>query len=90
MTTEQAIAVAVPACLVVGSIAKAVKGYPDRHIPTACAVSGAVLVGWLTGWQPQSIISGFVAGFAATGMNQMYRQIGGSTNRKPEKEDRET
>lgn len=91
MSTEQAIAIAMPACLVVGGIAKAVKGYPDRHIPTACAVAGALMVGWMTGWQPQSIIAGFAAGFGATGMNQMYRQLaGGAGNHKSQKEDRET
>lgn len=90
MTTEQAIAAAVPSCLVVGAIAKAIKGYPDRHIPTACAVAGAVLVGSLTGWRPESVMAGFAAGFGATGVNQMFRQLGGSTNRKPQKEDRET
>jgi hypothetical protein len=90
MTTEQACAVAVPACIVVGGIAKAIKGYPDRHIPTACAVAGAVFVGLLTGWRHEAIISGLTAGFGATGVNQMFRQLGGFTNRKPQKEDRET
>jgi hypothetical protein len=93
MTTEEAIAAAVPACLVVGAIAKAIKGFPDRHIPTACAVAGAVFVGLLTGWKHEAILVGFTAGFGATGVNQMFRQLGGYTsdNNKPQKnQDRET
>jgi len=74
MTTAQAIVIALPACGVIGRIAKAVKRVPDEQIPAVCAVSGAVLVGWLTGWEPESILAGLAAGWGATGANQMFRQ----------------
>jgi len=79
MTTAQAILTAGPVCVVIGRAAKAIKGIPDETIPTVCAVSGAILVGWLTGWIPESVLAGFVAGYGATGMNQQYRQL----TRKP-------
>ena len=74
MTTAQAILTAGPACIVIGRIAKAVKRIPDEHIPSVCSVAGAFIVGWLTGWDPESIIAGLVAGYSATGMNQQFRQ----------------
>lgn len=77
MTTAQAILTAGPVCVVIGRAAKAIKRLPDEHIPAVCAVSGAVLVGWLTGWDPESILAGLAAGWGATGANQTYRQMTG-------------
>ena len=74
MNLAQAILAAGPACLVVGRIAKALNRVPDEDIPSICAVFGAVIVGWLTGWDPESILAGFVSGYGATGMNQQWRQ----------------
>jgi hypothetical protein len=85
MNTAQAILAAGPACIVIGRIGKAIKQVPDEHIPSVCAVAGAVIVGWLTGWDPESILSGLVAGYSATGMNQQFRQWTGYNNQPPSK-----
>ncbi len=48
-------------CYLVGLCVKAVPGVEDKYIPICCGVAGAALG---------------VAGLAATGVNQVFKQLG--------------
>lgn len=71
-------------CYLVGLIVKAVPGMADKYIPICCGVAGAVLglVGLYLGLpdfpaaDPVTALAvGVVSGLAATGINQMAKQL---------------
>ena len=71
-------------CYLVGLIVKAVPGMADKYIPICCGVAGAVLglVGLYLGLpdfpaaDPVTALAvGIVSGLAATGINQMAKQL---------------
>ena len=71
-------------CYLVGLIVKAVPGMADKYIPICCGVAGAVLglVGLYLGLpdfpaaDPVTTLAvGIVSGLAATGINQMAKQL---------------
>lgn len=65
-----------------GMICKASKDLPDEWIPVICGVVGAVLgiagmffmPDFLAGDPVNALAVGIVSGFAATGINQVYKQ----------------
>ena len=72
-------------CYLVGLIAKAVPNLDDRYIPICCGVAGAVLgvAGLYLGLpdfpasDPLTALAvGIVSGLAATGVNQVAKQLG--------------
>ena len=71
-------------CYLAGLIVKAVPGVEDKYIPICCGVAGAVLglVGLYLGLpdfpaaDPVTALAvGIVSGLAATGINQMAKQL---------------
>src|SRR5574344_510421 len=77
-------------CYLVGLVVKATPYNNDKYIPIACGLVGAVLgvVALYTGLpdgpatDPLTAVSvGIVSGLAATGINQVYKQLsaGGGT-----------
>ena len=71
-------------CYLVGLIVKATPFNNDKYIPIACGVVGAVVGGlWFyMGWgeypatDPVTAVAvGIVSGLAATGVNQVFKQI---------------
>ena len=71
-------------CYLVGLCVKAVPGVEDKYIPICCGVAGAVLglVGLYLGLpdfpanDPLTALAvGIVSGLAATGINQMAKQL---------------
>ena len=71
-------------CYLVGLCVKAVPGVEDKYIPICCGVAGAVLglVGLYLGLpdfpaaDPVTALAvGIVSGLAATGINQMAKQL---------------
>lgn len=71
-------------CYLVGLIVKAVPGMADKYIPICCGVAGAVLglAGLYLGLpdfpagDPLTALAvGIVSGLAATGINQMAKQL---------------
>lgn len=71
-------------CYLVGLIVKAVPGMADKYIPICCGVAGAVLglAGLYLGLpdfpaaDPVTALAvGIVSGLAATGINQMAKQL---------------
>lgn len=66
----------------VGIAAKQIKAVPDGRIPVICGVTGAILgvVGLyvMPDFPAKDIVNaiavGIVSGFAATGINQVYKQ----------------
>ena len=71
-------------CYLVGLIVKATPFNNDKYIPIACGVVGAVVGGlWFyMGWgeypatEPVTAVAvGIVSGLAATGVNQVFKQI---------------
>lgn len=77
MTTTEAASAATGIALGIGGLAKGWSKFPDRLIPTLVAVSGAVIVPALAGWQAHNVVAGLQAGLAATGLNQAFRQFSG-------------
>jgi hypothetical protein len=75
MTTVEASGSAVGVALALGTLAKGWDKFPDRLIPTLCCVVGVVLVPALAGWTVDNAVTGFMAGYSATGINQQFRQI---------------
>lgn len=72
-------------CYLVGLIVKAVPNMADKYIPICCGVAGAVLglVGLYLGLpdfpagDPVTALAvGIVSGLAATGANQVFKQLG--------------
>ena len=72
-------------CYLVGLIVKAVPGMADKYIPICCGVAGAVLgvAGLYLGLpdfpanDPLTALAvGIVSGLAATGANQVFKQLG--------------
>lgn len=72
-------------CYLVGLCAKAVPGVDDKYIPICCGVAGALLgvAGLYLGLQDfpatdpvTAIAVGIVSGLAATGANQVFKQLG--------------
>lgn len=72
-------------CYLVGLIVKAVPNMADKYIPICCGVAGAVLglAGLYLGLpdfpaqDPVTAIAvGIVSGLAATGANQVFKQLG--------------
>ena len=72
----------------IGQGCKAIEHIPNQWIPIICGVVGAVLgmVGLNTmpdfpATDPVTAVAvGIVSGFAATGINQIYKQLGKSDN----------
>lgn len=71
-------------CYLVGLICKAVPGVNDKLIPIACGLSGALvgLLWFFMGWADYpagdpitAAAVGIVSGLAATGVNQVYKQL---------------
>ncbi len=71
-------------CYLVGLIVKSVPGVADKYIPICCGVAGAVLglAGLYLGLpdfpaaDPVTALAvGIVSGLAATGINQMAKQL---------------
>lgn len=75
MTLAESIPSATMVALGVGGLAKQWATFPDRYIPTLVAAVGAVIVPALAGWSAQNLVAGLSAGLAATGANQVFRQI---------------
>lgn len=72
-------------CYLVGLIVKAVPNMADKYIPICCGVAGAVLglAGLYLGLpdfpanDPLTALAvGIVSGLAATGANQVFKQLG--------------
>lgn len=72
-------------CYLVGMVAKAMPGAKDEYIPIACGLFGAVLgpVALYVGVEDfpaadylTAIAVGIVSGLAATGINQIGKQLG--------------
>ena len=72
-------------CYLVGLCVKAVPNMADKYIPICCGVAGAVLglVGLYLGLpdfpagDPVTAVAvGIVSGLAATGANQVFKQLG--------------
>ena len=72
-------------CYLVGLIVKAVPGMADKYIPICCGVAGALLgvAGLYLGLpdfpaqDPVTAVAvGIVSGLAATGANQVFKQLG--------------
>ena len=72
-------------CYLVGLIVKAVPNMADKYIPICCGVAGAVLgvAGLYLGLpdfpaqDPVTAVAvGIVSGLAATGANQVFKQLG--------------
>lgn len=72
-------------CYLVGLCVKAVPGVKDKYIPTCCGVAGAALgvAGMYLGLpdfpahDPLTALAvGIVSGLAATGANQVFKQLG--------------
>lgn len=71
-------------CYLVGMVAKAMPGAQDKYIPIACGLCGAVL-GPVALWLGvaefpatdylTAVAVGIVSGLAATGVNQIGKQI---------------
>ena len=70
-------------CYLVGNICKWAENFPDERIPSVMGIAGAILgvVAYLTK-MPEfkdfhiltAIAVGVVSGFAATGVNQIFKQ----------------
>lgn len=76
-------------CYLVGLVVKATPWNNDKYIPIACGVAGALIgaLWFFMGWadypanDPVTAIAvGIVSGLAATGVNQVFKQI--SSNNK--------
>lgn len=72
-------------CYLVGLIVKSVPGVADKYIPICCGVAGALLgvAGLYLGLpdfpasDPVTAVAvGIVSGLAATGANQVFKQLG--------------
>ena len=72
-------------CYLVGLIVKAAPGVADKYIPICCGVAGAALgvAGLYLGLpdfpasDPVTAVAvGIVSGLAATGANQVFKQLG--------------
>lgn len=70
-------------CYLIGLLCKAVEFLDDKYIPVIMGVIGAILgiAGWLTTadfpaatWLSATEV-GIVSGLAATGVNQIYKQL---------------
>lgn len=76
--TEYMVPVILGLCLCVGFIVKKwVADVDNKYIPTICAVLGVALAIWIN-WPTVDagiILSGLVSGLAATGADQMVKQI---------------
>lgn len=76
--TEYMVPVILGLCLCVGFIVKKwVADVDNKYIPTICAVLGVALAVWIN-WptvDASVILSGLVSGLAATGADQMVKQI---------------
>jgi len=76
--TEYMVPVIVGLCLCVGYVVKKwVADVDNKYIPTICAVLGVVLAIWMH-WpaiDPSVILSGLFSGLAATGVDQLAKQV---------------
>lgn len=71
-------------CYLVGTAAKATEKVKDKYIPVICGVTGAVLgiagMYLMTEYPATDLINaaalGITSGMAATGLNQIKKQIG--------------
>ena len=76
--TEYMVPVIVGLCLCVGYVVKKwVADVDNKYIPTICAVLGVALAAWMN-WPaigPSVILSGLFSGLAATGVDQLAKQI---------------
>ena len=75
MNPTEAVSITTAACLGLGRLAKSWPRFPNAYIPTLVAVAGAVLVPALSGWAVLHVITGFIAGLAATGMHTGFREV---------------
>lgn len=71
-------------CYLVGLVVKATPWNNDKYIPIACGVAGAAIgaLWFFMGWadypaaDPVTAVAvGIVSGLAATGINQVFKQI---------------
>lgn len=76
--SEYMVPVIVGLCLCVGYVVKKwVADVDNKYIPTICAVLGVVLAIWMH-WpaiDPSVILSGLFSGLAATGVDQLAKQV---------------
>lgn len=76
--TEYMVPVIVGLCLCVGYVVKKwVADVDNKYIPTICAVLGVALAIWMH-WptiDPSVILSGLFSGLAATGVDQLAKQV---------------
>lgn len=76
--TEYMVPVIVGLCLCVGYVVKKwVADVDNKYIPTICAVLGVVVAIWMH-WpaiDPSVILSGLFSGLAATGVDQLAKQV---------------
>ena len=67
-------------CYLVGLCVKAVPNMADKYIPICCGVAGAALYLGLqdfpAGDPVTAVAVGIVSGLAATGANQVFKQLG--------------
>ena len=68
-------------CYLVGLCVKAVPNMADKYIPICCGVAGAALgvAGLYLGlpdFPAHDLAVGIVSGLAATGANQVFKQLG--------------
>lgn len=76
--TEYMVPVIVGLCLCVGYIVKKwVADVDNKYIPTICAALGVILAIWINwpGIDAGVILSGLFSGLAATGVDQLAKQI---------------
>lgn len=63
-------------CYAIGAALKSTQRFPDKYIPAAMLVVGAVMAPLVTGdWSAQTIMIGAISGWASTGLNQTVKQL---------------
>ena len=76
--TKYFVVVVVVACLIVGYIIKHttfLNKIPNDDIPAILAVIGAVLNGFVSGWNIEHVVYGALMGLAATGFHQAFKSF---------------
>lgn len=73
-------ALIVAALIIIGRCLKAWGAFPDKLIPTALAVLGAVAYSFMAGWTPTNFLIGITLGGTAVWGNQQWRQLAANGN----------
>lgn len=83
LTPLEGPALIIAALIGIGRALKA-SALPDKWIPSALALLGAISLGWLKGWTAENFLIGITLGGTAVWGNQQWRQLfGGGDPPKP-------